>query len=101
MASVPGTRATIPRAAATENDHDQLRRAPHDRLAAVTSADGAGPEVWDLAAALLPLAAALPPVDVVDDLVALARMVVEGEPDADAVTRGYRPVCAGGVAAPA
>jgi hypothetical protein len=86
--SVPPTQRIGQPPAAAPVDHGDLRRTLHAKLAAVTSDSGAEAEVWAGAAALLLPTAPLPPVDVVDDLVALASMVVEGDGPADTATTG-------------
>lgn len=58
-------------------DHDDLRRVLHGKLAG----DGAAEPVWMSAAALLLPEAPTPDVDAIDELVALARMVVDETAD--------------------
>jgi hypothetical protein len=75
----------IRRAAAVPLDRAVLRRRVHEKVTAAADAD-AGAPVWAVAADLLRPSAALPAVEAVDDLVALASLLVDGQP-ADAVDR--------------
>jgi hypothetical protein len=63
-------------AAPAPPDRDRLRSSLHDKLSSAGGGD-LGTQIWACAAALLLPAAPVPAVDVVDDIVALARLIVD------------------------
>jgi hypothetical protein len=86
--SAPPTQRVRQPAATAPVYRDPLRRALHDKVSAMTKDHSGSTEIWASATAVLLPDAPQPEIEAVDECVALATVVVDGEPAADPVTAG-------------